>query len=102
MKSGYKIAWTDHALAELSQTFQYLELNFSEKEIVHLGNKIDAVLSYISQYPELYPESFKRRDVRRAVVTRLNTLYSRINIDKDLIEILSFFSNRENPEKLGS
>lgn len=33
MKSGYKIQWTDHALGELEQTIEYLETNFSEKEL---------------------------------------------------------------------
>ena len=33
MKSGYKILWTTHALLELEKTIQYLEDNFSSKEI---------------------------------------------------------------------
>ncbi len=47
MKSGYKIEWTDNALAEL---------------------------------------------------TRLNTLYYREK-ENNKVEILSFFSNRQNPDK---
>jgi len=31
MKSGYKIEWTDHALSELKQTYQYLEENWTSK-----------------------------------------------------------------------
>jgi len=100
MTSGYKIFWTDHALDELGQTFQYLEVNFSEKEISRLANKIESVLSYISKNPNLYPESFQQQGVRRAVVARYNTLYYRVNIEKKQIEVLSFFSNRDNPEKL--
>jgi plasmid stabilization system protein ParE len=100
MKSGYKVLWTDHALTELSQAFQYLELNFSEKEINRLSNQIESVLRYISKYPKLYPESSQQEGVRRAVITKFNTLYYRINIDKNQIEILSFFSNREDPMKL--
>ena len=101
MKSDYKIAWTDHALEELGQTFQYLQLNFSEKEISRLANKIESVLRDISKYPKLYPESSQQKGVRRAVVAKFNTLYYRINVNKNQIEILSFFSNREDPQKLG-
>jgi len=100
MKSGYKILWTDHALEELSQTFQYLELNFSEKETSCLANQIESVLRYISKYPKLYPESSRREGVRRAIIAKFNTLYYRVNIDKNQIEILSFFPNREDPGKL--
>jgi len=101
MKSDYKIAWTDHALEELGQTFQYLQLNFSEKEISRLANKIESVLRDIPKCPKLYPESSQQKGVRRAVVAKFNTLYYRINVNKNQIEILSFFSNREDPQKLG-
>ncbi|HLA96157.1 MAG TPA: type II toxin-antitoxin system RelE/ParE family toxin [Pyrinomonadaceae bacterium] len=100
MKSGYRVAWTDHALEELSQTFKYLQLNFSEKEISRLAYKIESVISYISKYPKLYPESSQQKGVRRAVIAKFNTLYYRINANKHQIEILSFFSNREDPQKL--
>lgn len=33
MKSGYKVKWTDNAIAELRVTFEYLEENWSEKEM---------------------------------------------------------------------
>jgi plasmid stabilization system protein ParE len=100
MKSDYKVAWTDHALEELRRTFQYLELNFTDTEIDNLANKIESVLSYISTYPELYPESSIRVGVRRAVVTKFNSLFYRVNIERNQIEVLSFFLNRDNPEKL--
>lgn len=99
MKSGYNIAWTNHALDELSQTFQYLELNFSEKEIHRLADQIESVLRNISRYPGLYPESAHKGDIRRAFISKFNTLYYRINSENHQIEILSFFSNRNDPEK---
>ena len=100
MKSGYKVVWTDHALEELDQTIGYLQVNFSEKEINRLASRIEAVLSSISKYPSLYPESPYQNGVRRAVIARFNTLYYRVNTEKGQIEILSFFSNRKNSEEL--
>lgn len=100
MKSGYRVIWTDHALEELRKTFQYLQSNFSDKEISRLAKEIEAVLGYISTHPRLYPESSRKKGVRRAVVAKLNTLYYRVHIKKKQIEILSFFSNRQNPKKL--
>lgn len=45
MKSGYNIYWTENALNELSNTINYLETNFTEKEIKklvkHIENTID-------------------------------------------------------------
>lgn len=98
MKSGYSISWTDHALDGLGQTIEYLRLNFSQREIDNLAERIEAVLRFLSIYPNLYPETAQNVGVRRAVVARLNTLYYRVDTEADRIEILSFFSNRDNPE----
>ena len=45
----------------------------------------------------MFAESANRKGVRRAVLLRGNTIYYRIKDDQ--IEILSFFSNRQDPEK---
>ncbi len=96
MKSGYKIRWTKHASDELRQTIRYLEENFSEKEIKRLVQRIESTIEVITRNPKLYPES-EKKDIRRAVVLKYNTLYYRIK--QDTIEVLSFFSNRQNPRK---
>ncbi len=97
MKSGYKIDWTNNALSELKETYQYLEENWTEKELKNLSHAIEKTLKLISHNPNLYPLSDKQ-NIRRAVIKKLNTLYYRITTD-ERIEILSFFSNRKNPDK---
>ena len=98
-KSGYESALTDRALDELKQTFGYLEQNFSEREIRRLAKKLESIFKLISNNPQLYPRSNRFEGVRRALVTRHNTIYYRI--DQNNIEILSFFSNRRDPESVG-
>lgn len=51
MKSGYKILWTDNALSELEKTFEYLESNFTRKQLEKLSQKIESVVNLISQNP---------------------------------------------------
>jgi len=98
MKSGYKIFWTDHALMELRETFNYLEKNWSETEIKKLSRKIDKTLELISSNPELFSKTEIKENVRRVVITKHNSLYYRIT--EETIEVLSFFSNRKNPNKI--
>ncbi|MVN20665.1 type II toxin-antitoxin system RelE/ParE family toxin [Mucilaginibacter arboris] len=97
MKNGYKIFWTDYALNELEQTITYLEENWTEKELRNLASKIEETLELLSQNPNLFQRSEIKKDVRRAVVLTHNTLYYRIN--GDTVEVISFFSNRQNPKK---
>lgn len=100
MKSGYNVIWTDHALSELDLTIEYLRSNFSDLELARLARSIETTLANISGNPLMYPRSESSGGVRRAVVLRFNTLYYRINSDDQCIEVLSFFSNRRDPEFL--
>ncbi|HUH27695.1 type II toxin-antitoxin system RelE/ParE family toxin [Gelidibacter sp.] len=97
MKSGYKILWTDHAISELEQTIEYLENNWSEKELRKFSAKLDHTIELISKTPEIFPDSYVKKGIRKAVVEKHNNLYYRII--ENSIEIISLFSNQKNPNK---
>jgi plasmid stabilization system protein ParE len=97
MKNGYKILWTDNALKELEKTIEYLEENWTDKELRNLAKSLEQTISLISQNPQIFQASKKKKDIRRAVILSLNSLYYRVSEDK--VEILSFFGNRQNPKK---
>ena len=97
MKIGYRVLWTEQAVQELQQTIDYLEKNWTEKEIKKFVSKLDHTISLISKTPEIFPQSIEKKKMRKAVVEKYNNLYYRIHSDQ--IEILSLFSNRQNPRK---
>jgi plasmid stabilization system protein ParE len=97
MKNGYKILWTDNALKELEQTIEYLEENWTERELRNLAESLEETITLISQNPLMFQSSKKKKDIRRAVILSLNSLYYRVS--EDSVEILSFFGNRQNPKK---
>ena len=97
MKSGYKILWTDFALKELEKTIEYLEENWSEKELRNLAENIEEKLALISQNPNLFQASGHKKEIRRVVILTYNKLYYRVTNEQ--IEIISFFSNRQSPKK---
>jgi plasmid stabilization system protein ParE len=98
MVNGYEIRWTDHALDELNSIYEYLIVNFTERELRNLAVEIEHLTYLISINPYLFQESEIKKGVRKAVILKFNTLYYRI--ENDTIEILSFFSNRQSQEKL--
>jgi plasmid stabilization system protein ParE len=98
MENGYKILWTTHALEELAATFEYLETNFTFIELNHLSREIEKITFLISQNPKLFPASQLKKDVRKVVVLKYNTMFYRIK--NDSVEILSFFSNRQDSSKI--
>jgi plasmid stabilization system protein ParE len=97
MTSGFRILWTDHALSELEDTIAYLETNWTKKELQNLAKEIEKTIDLLSRNPFLFESSDLNLAVRRVVVAKKNTLYYRIN--GNTIEVLSFFSNRQNPQK---
>lgn len=97
MANGFKIRWTVHALSELSATIKYLEENWTEKELIQFAKAIDNTVEIISRYPHIYPVSNKKRNVRKAIVDKNNTIYYRLVHGS--IEILSVFGTKQDPEK---
>jgi plasmid stabilization system protein ParE len=97
MKSGYKVLWTDHAISELKDTIEYLEENWTERELRNFSAKLDHTIELISKTPEIFPSSLEKNEIRKAVVEEHNNLYYRIN--ENSIEVVSLFSNRKNPDK---
>ena len=98
MKSGYNILWTEHALNELNNTIKYLEGNFTKKELKRLAVEIEETLALASQNPYLFQLVDAKMGIRRVVILTFNSMYFRVINSQ--IEILSFFSNRQNPKKL--
>ncbi|MBD3903192.1 type II toxin-antitoxin system RelE/ParE family toxin [Chryseobacterium sp. Ch-15] len=96
MKSGYNISWTPNALTELRETIEYLQKNFSDKEISKLARKIESFSEIISQNPYIFPKS-EQTNIHKAIILTFNTVYYRIKDNN--VEILSFFSNRQSPIK---
>jgi plasmid stabilization system protein ParE len=97
MKSGYNILWTDHALAELEATIEYLQNNWSESDLKNFARKLDDTIVLISQSPTLFPQSKIKKGVHRAIVAKHNTLYYKVSNDE--IRILSFFSHRQSEKR---
>lgn len=97
MKNGYKIYWTDHAIHELTDTFTYLEENWTEKELKNLAIAIEKTISLIALNPFIFQSSQRYPHFRRAVILQFNTMYYRLT--DNTVEILSFFSNRQHPRK---
>lgn len=97
MKSGYSIFWTENALNELSDTINYLENNFTEKELKKLTKQIENTIELISRNPTIFPKS-EFKDIHKVVILKFNTLYYRTTDEQ--IQILSFFSNRQSFSKM--
>ena len=64
----------------------------------YLWDELDEAIKRIIANPEHFQVVIKRKTVRRCLFSPQISIYFRIN--KDIIEIISLFDNRQNPKKL--
>ncbi|MCF8371166.1 MAG: type II toxin-antitoxin system RelE/ParE family toxin [Bacteroidales bacterium] len=98
MRSGYSIHWTDHALWELGKTISFLEEYWTKRELIKFTSDLEHTIELISKHPYIFQVSIEKEGIRKAGVARYNSLYYRIT--ENTVEILSLFSNRQDPGKI--
>lgn len=97
MKSISKVVWSEEAVENLKGIIQYLEENWTEREIRKFAMKLEKQISIIKLQPLSFPKA-RNFDVRRSVLTKQTTIY--YNVYQDILRIVSIFDNRQSPEKL--
>jgi len=94
------IFWTPKARHTYFKVLDHLEKAWTEREIQNFINEVDNLLEQIKQNPEMFEESRKKRNVRKGFVTKHNTLYYRVRPRKEELQLLLFWDNRQDPDKL--
>ena len=72
----------------------YLDQNWTKKEIVQFTHKTELIIQAIKKNPGIFPYSLKYTNIRRAIVDKNNSFFYVVNEIKREIFILTFFDNR--------
>ena len=92
-----KIVWTQQAVKGLNKVIQYLEEEWTDKEILNLEDKIKNLLNRIRNYPEICPRTGRIKHLHKGLIDKNNDLIYRIRTDKYLIEIINFRGTQQKP-----
>jgi plasmid stabilization system protein ParE len=98
MKSGLKIRWTEEATKNLESIINYLESNWTSKELTKFFQKLEKQLLLLSLFPEAYPFSIRRRKIHRCVLSKNLTIY--YTVEDEYLVLLSIFDTRQHPSKM--
>lgn len=93
-----RVSFTIESSEQIDNIFDYLLNNWSEKITSEFIKKINSKVSFIKEFPHLYPFTEFRKNVRRCIVTKQVALYYKITGDEILV--ISVFDTRQSPEKL--
>lgn len=95
-----KISWTPKARQSYFEIIEHLGNAWTEREIQNFIILVDHLLEQIRLCPEMFEESRKKKNVRKGIITKQNTLYYRVRNRKKEIQLIVFWDNRQDPGKM--
>ena len=98
MKNIFKIIWSDEARKNLNVIINYLEKNWTEKELKQFTKLLDNSINSIEKNPNLFPLFNHSTNVRRFVISKQTSIFYHI-VDSE-VRLITLFDNRQNPKRL--
>lgn len=91
-----KVIWSNEAIKSFDNVLNYLNENWTEKEVDDFILQTDAAIELISKFPLMF-RRFNKRNIRAALITKHNLLIYKVY--KSHINILNFWDTRQDPKK---
>jgi plasmid stabilization system protein ParE len=95
--ASYSIIWSPTAKISYYKILEYLNDNWTIKELEAFVKRTEEVIDHIYKNPLLYPYS-KESDTHKCVVVKQVSLFYRIK--NNGIELLVFWDTRQDPARI--
>lgn len=92
------VQWTLEAESQLDHIIEYLENNWTDREIENFFKKLEQGIAAISENPLQQKESLRKRGTYEYQLVPQVTLF--YVFDESTVDVLLLWSNRMNPENL--
>nr|WP_294925256.1 type II toxin-antitoxin system RelE/ParE family toxin [uncultured Flavobacterium sp.] len=90
-----KIIWTSQAVNGFNKVLDYLEENWTLKEILNLEKSIEQVFNQIRINPEQFPTSLRKKSLHKAIIDKNNYLVYKLNKEYRTVEIINFRGTKQ-------
>lgn len=74
-----QIIWSPLSESDFAKILQYLLDNWDEKVAVQFIDLTENILEQIATNPKQFPVIFKKKKIRKCVLTKHNTMFYRVN-----------------------
>jgi plasmid stabilization system protein ParE len=98
MGSDFKVFWTDEAIKNLQAIMDYLDCQWTQREIDNFKKKLAKQIELIETNPRLFPVSEYNPRLRKAVLSKQTTIF--YEIADRMIYLVYLFNNRQDIEKI--
>ena len=93
-----QIIWAPLAEADFAAILEYLDKNWDSKVATSFIDLTENAIDQISVNPKQYPVIFKKKQIRKCVLTKHNSLFYRDS--RSQVEILRVYDTRQDPNSL--
>ena len=90
--------WSPLAESDFATILEYLNKNWDAKVAANFIDLTENVINQISINPKQYPIIFKRKRIRKCVLTKHNSVFYRDS--RSQVEILRIYDTRQDPDSL--
>ena len=94
---AYKIIWSPEAEKTFDEVIEYLQNNWTKKEIKNFIKKTEEIILILHNNPYLFRGS-EKVSIYEALIGKQNLLIYQINESKKKVELLNFWDTRQNPK----
>jgi plasmid stabilization system protein ParE len=95
-----KVIWTKRSLESYLEIIDFLKKQWTIKEIKNFVLLTNNMIFSINKNPYIFQSFEDNIKIRKGFVHKHISLFYKINETKNVIELLVFWDNRQNPEKL--
>ena len=92
------IIWSNLSEKDFDNILDYLDKNWGQKVAANFIDLTENIVNQISINPRQFPICFKRKKVRKCILTKHNTIFYRDG--KINVEILRIYDTRQDPHTL--
>jgi plasmid stabilization system protein ParE len=96
---SYRLNWTSESEKTFNQNLEYLSKEWNLIVLNQFLDRVEEVLERISSNPKLYSLHRPEDNVYKCVLHERIILYYKI-VNKEEIDLLSFWNTYQNPERL--
>ncbi len=92
-----KIVWTPQAILGLNKVLDYLESEWTYREIQSLQRNVQDCIAKISKHPDIFPSTRHKKHLHKALIDKNNYLVYRVLSESGIIEIINFRGTKQKP-----
>ena len=87
-----EVLYSERALQNAISIKNYLQNNFSKKEVDVFFALLQSFEAVVKEFPKLYSATSRKKNIRRAVLSKQLSVFYRVNNSN--IEVLAMLDNR--------